>query len=67
MYEMETDIVALFQIIQNKKLSKDVNRPLPIGKKKKAIVMMNDKLGEKGKTEIVALKAKMYSYIKIES
>ena len=28
---------------------------------------MSDKLGEKGETEIVALKAKIYSYIKIES
>ena len=37
----------------------DDNRSLPIGKNNKIIGMMKDKLGEKIRTEFVALTAKM--------
>ena len=41
--------------------SKDNNRPLPIGKNKKFIGMMEDGLGGKNH-EFLALRAKMYAY-----
>ena len=44
--------------------SKDENRPLPIGKNKKVIGLMKDKLGGKMMTEFVALRVKMYAYKK---
>ena len=44
----------------------DDNRPLPIGKNNKIIGMMKDKLGEKIRTEFVALTAKMYAYRKLD-
>ena len=40
--------------------SKDGNRPLRIGKNKKVIDKMKDKLGGKIMAEFVALRAKMY-------
>ena len=46
--------------------SKDDNRPLPIGINEKVIGLMKDELGEKITTEFVALRAKMYAYIKID-
>ena len=45
---------------------KDDNRPLPIGENKKVIGLMKDQLGGKIMTEIVALRAKMYAYRKID-
>ena len=46
--------------------SKDENRPSPIGKNKKVIGLMKDKLGGKIMNEFVVLKAKMYAYRKID-
>ena len=46
--------------------SKDENRPLPIGKNKTVIGLMNNELGGKIMTEFVALRAKKYAYRKID-
>ena len=45
--------------------SKDNNRPLPIGRSKKVIRMIKDKLGRKIMTEIFALRAETHVYRKI--
>ena len=41
----------------------EVNRPLPIGKNKKVIGLMKDKLGGKIMIEFVAVRPKNYSYL----
>ena len=41
----------------------EVNRPLPMGKNKKVITLMKDKLGGKIITEFVTLRPKTYSYL----
>ena len=46
--------------------SKDENRSLSIGKKNKVIGVMKDELGGKVMTEFVTLRARMYSYKKID-
>ena len=46
--------------------SKDDNRPLGIGETKNVIGLMKDELGGKIRTELVALRAKIYAYRKID-
>ena len=43
--------------------SKDLNRPLPIGKNKKVLGMMKDELCGKVMTHFCAWRAKTYSYL----
>ena len=44
----------------------EVDRPLPTGKNKKLIGLMNDELGGRIITEFVALRPKTYSYLKYD-
>ena len=46
--------------------SKDDNRPLPIRENKKVIGLMKDQLGGNIMTKFVALRAKIYAYMRIE-
>ena len=61
--DIAKDVEAKFD---TSRYSKGDNRPLPIGKNKKLILMMKDELGGKIMTEFVALRAKMYAYKKID-
>ena len=71
-YEVETeDFIETFLKDVEKRFDtsgylKDDNRPLPIGKNKKVIGQMKDKLVGKIMAEFVALRAKMYAYRKID-
>ena len=71
-YEIETeyfykDIAGEVEMrFDISRYSKDDSRPLQIRKKKKVIGMMKDELGGKIMTEFVALRAKMYVYIKLD-
>ena len=46
--------------------SPDLQYPLPVGKNKKVIGLMKDELGGEIMTEFVALRAKLYSYRKLD-
>ena len=56
--DIANDIVTKFD---TSGYPKDDNRPQPIGKNKKVIGMIKNKLGVKIMTEFVALKGKMYA------
>ena len=42
----------------------EIDRPLPMGKNQKVVVLMKDKLGGKILKKFAALKTKTYSYLK---
>ena len=44
----------------------ELDRPLSKGKNKKVIGFMKDKLGRKIMTKFIGLKAKTYSYLKVD-
>ena len=52
--------------IDTSEYSKDDNRPLPIRENKKVIGLMKDQLGGNIMTKFVALRAKIYAYMRIE-
>ena len=56
--DIANDIVTKFD---TSGYPKDDNRPQPIGKNKKVVGMIKNKLGVKIMTEFVALKGKMYA------
>ena len=56
--DIEDDVKKIFDTSNY-----EVNRPLPTGKNKKVIGLMNDELRGKIKTEFVALRLKTYSYL----
>ena len=61
--DIEKDVKKRFDM---SRYSRDDNRPLPIRENKKMIGLMNDELGGKITTEFVVLRAKMYTYRKID-
>ena len=61
--DIEKDVKKRFDM---SRYSRDDNRPLPIRENKKMIGLMKDELGGKITTEFVVLRAKMYTYRKID-
>ena len=60
-------MVILQMMLKKDSTHHKVDRPLPTGKNKKMIGLMEDKLGGKIMTEFVALRPRTYSYLMDDS